>query len=213
MDSLIFILFGGIFFFYLFYFAFRNKINVNDQIFKYSKQVHYSAVGLLLFNLILNYYGYNFRGVWTVKIVMWIFLISSFVIQFKRSSLKLKIEKIYFKILLFSPIALVLSWIVPMFGAFVCYSFMLLFNTYQDKIIYDDSHYKLSYEEGFLKYDYEFEVYRKTFIFEHKIQSVLLNEMNFDKIIKVKEENTFLTIQYVEYGSDELKDTLVSLKK
>ncbi len=213
MDSLIFILFGGIFFFYLFYFAFRNKINVNDQIFKYSKQLHYSTVGLLLFNLILNYYGYYLRGVWTIKIVMWIFLISSFVIQFKRPSLKLKIEKIYFKILLFSPIALVLSWIVPMFGAFVCYSFMLLFNTYEDKIIYDDSNYKLSYEEGFLMYDYEFDVYKKTFIFEHKIQSVLLNEMNFDKIIKVKEENTFLHIQYVEYGSDELKDTLVSLKK
>lgn len=174
--------------------------------------VHYLTIGLLIFNLTLNCFDYRFRGSWTIKIIMWFFLISSFIIQFRTDSLKSIIEKIYFKILLFSPSVLAISWIIPMLGAFICYSFMLLFNTYDHKIIYNDSKYKLSFEEGFLVYDYEFEVYRKNYILEHKIKSILLNDLNFDTIVKVKEVNDSLNIKFIEYDSKKIKDTLIRLK-
>jgi len=209
MDIIIFILFGGMVLFYILYFSFRKKIKVNDSVFYYANKIHFFTVGLIIFNIILHFYDINFRGNWTIKVIMWVFLISSFIIQFKTDSLKSAYIKFYFKILFFSPTVLVISWLIPMFGAFVCYSFMLFFNTYDNTIIYNDKNYKLSFEEGFLKYDYEFEVYRKNWIFEHKIKSVLLNEMNFDKIVKVNEENNCLRIKFLENAK--MKDTLIRI--
>ncbi len=211
MDILIYILFSVILIFYIIFFRFKKKIQINNRIFNISKTVHYLTIGIILFDIIIHLFDFKLRGLWTIKIVMWLYLTSSFLIQFKTELLKSKFEKKYFKILLLSPSVLVISWIIPMLGALICYSFMLLFNTYSDKVIFDNNQYKLNYEEGFLKYDYEFDVYKKNFIFEHKIKSVLLNDLNFDKILKVNEQNNNLKIKFL-YSKTKIKDTLIKLK-
>jgi hypothetical protein len=72
---------------------------------------------------------------------------------------------------------------------------------------------KLSYEEGFLVHDNEFEVYNKIFLFEKEIKKVSRDEIDFEKINKVKllNENQ-LKIEYIEYGTNIKKDTIINLK-
>jgi hypothetical protein len=135
MDILIYILFSGICTFYLVFLTFRKKIHLNDKVFNISKNVHYLTFGLIIFNFIIYWFDFKLRGIWTFKIIMWIYLLYSFVVQFKIDYLKSRVEKNYFKILLYSPSVLAFSWLVPMLGAYLCYSFMLLFNTYYDKVL------------------------------------------------------------------------------
>lgn len=213
MELLAYLLFGSIVIFYLIYVFFRKKINVNKKIYIYSKILHYSCLILLSFNLILGLFDYSLRGNWTIKLLMWIFLLTSFIIQINPTNLKTKVEKLYFKMLLFAPTLLVVTWIIPMLGALTSYSFMLLFFTSDESVIYQDKQYVLSFEEGFLKHDYEFEVYKNNGIFKHKIKSVLLNEMNFDKIILVEEKQQHLYIKYREYDNQIIKDTLIFLNE
>jgi hypothetical protein len=213
MDVLIFILFGGIISFYVIYFAFRKKIKLNEKFFNFSIKIHYLTFGLMMCRLILKFFNLYFIGNWTTEIIMWFFLTTNFIIQFRTEYLKTTLEKTYFKILLISPSVLVLTWIIPMLGAYVSYSFMLLFNTYDDKIIYNDTNFKLSYQEGFLLHDNEFEVYKKIFLFEKEIKKVSRDEIDFEKINKVKllNENQ-LKIEYIEYGTNIKKDTIINLK-
>lgn len=167
----------------------------------------------MMCRLILKFFNLYFIGNWTTEIIMWFFLTTNFIIQFRTEYLKTTLEKTYFKILLISPSVLVLTWIIPMLGAYVSYSFMLLFNTYDDKIIYNDTNFKLSYEEGFLLHDNDFEVYKKIFLFEKEIKKVSRDEIDFEKINKVKllNENQ-LKIEYIEYGTNIKKDTIINLK-
>lgn len=213
MDILIYILYTLILLFYLIYIPFRKKINVKNNLFKYSITIHYICLSLILFNYTIELFDFNLRGRWTTKIIMWFYLLTSFVIQFKSDFLKSTFEKIYFKILLFFPSIFVISWIIPMIGAYICYSFMLLFNTYKDNVLFDNHQFKICFEEGFLLHDYEFEIYKKNFIFEHKIKSVLLNDMNFDKIISIKEDKEKLNIKFREYDTQKIMDTTINLRK
>jgi hypothetical protein len=89
---------------------------------------------------------------------------------------------------------------------------MLLFNTYEDKIIYNDNNFKLNYEERFLMYSDEFEVYSKIFLFEKEIKKVSRDEINFEKINKVKwlNENQ-IKIEYLEYFTKIKKDTVLNI--
>jgi hypothetical protein len=110
-------------------------------------------------------------------------------------------------------LVLVIPWVFPMLGAYICYSFMLLFNTYEDKIIYNDNNFKLSYEERFLMHDDEFEVYKKLYLFEKEIKKVTRDEINFEKINKVKliNENQ-IEIEYIEFFTRIKKDTVFKIK-
>ena len=100
MDVLIYILIGGIISFYIIYFAFRKKIKINDIFFKYSIKIHYLTFGLIMFSFILKFFDLYLIGNWTTEIIMWFFLITNFVIQFRTEYLKTIFEKTYFKILL-----------------------------------------------------------------------------------------------------------------
>jgi len=141
-------------------------------------------------------------------------MISNFTVLININKLTKSIETIYFKILLFSPFILLISWIIPMLGAYICYSFMLLFNTYEDKVFYNDNKYRLSFDEGFLLHDYELKIYKKDFIFERKVKAFLLNEMNFDEITKVEELNqSKLKIEFREIDKQKICDTIISIKK
>ena len=213
MDVLIYILIGGIISFYIIYFAFRKKIKINDIFFKYSIKIHYLTFGLIMCSFILKFFDIYLLGNWTTEIIMWFFLFTNFIVQFRTEYLKTIFEKTYFKILLISPSVLVIPWVFPMLGAYICYSFMLLFNTYEDKLIYNDNNFKLSYEEGFLMHDYEFEVYKKIYLFEKEIKKVSRDEIDFEKINKVKllNENQ-IKIEYIEYYTNIKKDTIINIK-
>ncbi len=187
MDFIIYILFGLILIFYITYFSLRKRISINRSVFNYSKKNHFITVLILLCSYILSCFNIYIRGIWTFEIIMWVFIISNFIIQFQTNYLKSKMEKVYFKCLLFCPSILALTWIIPMLGAYTCYSFMLLFNTYEERVIFNDEKYKLSYDEGFLLHDYELKIYSKNYIFERKVKTFILNDMNFEKISKVEE--------------------------
>jgi hypothetical protein len=76
---------------------------------------------------------------------------------------------------------------------------------------YDNNLYTLSFEEGFLMHDYDIEIYRKNFLFEHKVKSVILNEMNFNKIIHITQKDNFLKIKFTDNEAN-IKDTLLNLR-
>ena len=88
MDIIIYILFGGMLLFYLVYFLFRKKIKVSEGVLRYVKPIHLLTVGLILVNVLLYFFDLRLRGDWTQPIIMWVFLLSSFILQFHASSMK-----------------------------------------------------------------------------------------------------------------------------
>ena len=212
MDILIYILFGGMLLFYLVYFLFRKKIKVGEGVLRYVKPIHLLTVGLIFVNIILYFFDRRLRGDWTQPIIMWVFLLSSFILQFHVSSMKLSAVKFYFQCLFYTPLIFVLSFIIPMLGAFLWYSFMLLFNSYGDKLIYEDKELNVRYKSGFLKQENEFDVYKKQGILENKRITLFWEDIFFDCIHKVSENGDFLRVEFTDFDTKQKKDTLIKLK-
>lgn len=212
MDMLIYILFGGMLLFYLVYFLFRKKIKVNEGILRSAKPIHLLTVGLIFVNIILFFFDLRLRGDWTQPIIMWVFLLSSFILQFHVTSVKSSVVRFYFQCLFYTPLIFVLSFIIPMLGAFLFYSFMLLFNSYGDKQIYDDKELNVRYKSGFLKQEDEFDVYQKQGILEKKRITLFRSDIDFDYIQKVSEKGNFLRIEFIDFDTKQKKDTLIELK-
>lgn len=99
-----------------------------------------------------------------------------------------------------------------MLGAFLFYSFMLLFNSYGDKQIYDDKELNVRYKSGFLKQEDEFDVYQKQGILEKKRITLFRSDIDFDYIQKVSEKGNFLRIEFIDFDTKQKKDTLIELK-
>lgn len=209
---LIYILFGGMLLFYLVYFLFRKKIKVSQGILRYAKPIHLLTVGLIFVNIILFFFDLRLRGDWTQPIIMWVFLLSSFILQFHVTSVKSSVVRFYFQCLFYTPLIFVLSFIIPMLGAFLFYSFMLLFNSYGDKQIYDDKELNVRYKSGFLKQEDEFDVYQKQGILEKKRITLFRSDIDFDYIQKVSEKGNFLRIEFIDFDTKQKKDTLIELK-
>lgn len=209
---LIYILFGGMLLFYLVYFLFRKKIKVNEGILRSAKPIHLLTVGLIFVNIILFFFDLRLRGDWTQPIIMWVFLLSSFILQFHVTSVKSSVVRFYFQCLFYTPLIFVLSFIIPMLGAFLFYSFMLLFNSYGDKQIYDDKELNVRYKSGFLKQEDEFDVYQKQGILEKKRITLFRSDIDFDYIQKVSEKGNFLRIEFIDFDTKQKKDTLIELK-
>ncbi len=211
MDILIYILFGGMLLFYLVYFLFRKKIKVGEGVLRYVKPIHLLTVGLIFVNMILYFFDLRLRGDWTQPIIMWVFLLSSFILQFHVSSMKLSAVKFYFQCLFYTPLIFVLSFIIPMLGAFLWYSFMLLFNSYGDKLIYEDKELNVRYKSGFLRQENEFDVYRKQGIIEKKRITLFWEDIYFNSVQKVSENGDFLSIEFTDFDTKQKKDTLIDL--
>ncbi|MEN9987701.1 MAG: hypothetical protein RLZZ585_740 [Bacteroidota bacterium] len=212
MDILIYILFGGMLLFYLVYFLFRKKIKVREGVLRYVKPIHLLTFGLILVNIILYFFDLRLRGDWTQPIIMWVFLLSSFILQFHASSMKLSAVKFYFQCLFYTPLIFVLSFINPMLGAFLWYSFMLLFNSYGDKQIYEDKELNVRYKSGFLMQENEFDVYKKQGIIENNRITLFREDICFDYVQKVSENGDFLRIEFTDFDTKQKKDTLIELK-
>ena len=99
-----------------------------------------------------------------------------------------------------------------MLGAFLWYSFMLLFNSYGDKLIYADKELNVRYKSGFLKQEDEFDVYKKQGILENKRITLFRSDINFNCIQKVSENGDFLRIEFTDFDTKQKKDTLIELK-
>jgi hypothetical protein len=213
MDALNYILFGSFISFYLLFWLLRKKIKIQDSLFRVVTKIHYFVLISILIIIILIPFGLYFRGEWTNEIIMWIFLFSNFIIQFNVESLKTEFEKVYFKVILFSPLVLIVSWIIPMFGLLISYNFIFLFNHYEE-IIYNDNELKFSYEEKLFNYHNEFLVYKKGYLFEKEIRYISRDEVDFEKITKAKLLNNHkIQIEFIESETKLKKEIILDLKK
>lgn len=211
MDALIYILYCGMLLFYLVYILFRKKLKIGEDVLRYVKPIHLLTVGLIFVNIILYFFDLRLRGDWTQPIIMWVFLLSSFILQFHVTSIQSSVVRFYFQCLFYTPLISVLTFIIPMLGAFLFYSFMLLFNSYGDKKIYEDKELNVRYKSGFLKQEDEFDVYRKKGILENKRITLFRSDINFDYIQKVSEKGDFLRIEFTDFDTKQMKDTFIEL--
>jgi hypothetical protein len=212
MDLINYFLFIAFVTFYIVYFVFRRKIKINSLVFKYSVKIHYLTIIILISIIVLSLFNLYLRGTWTNEIVMWVFLITNFIIQLKAENLRTEHEKKYFTFIFISPIFLILPWIIPMLGLAICVYFTYLFNEYEEKI-YVNREVKLCYEEKFFNYHEEFVVYKTLNIFEKEIRRVSRDEVDFEKILTVKLlKKEQIEIEYIEYDSNAKKDTIINLK-
>jgi hypothetical protein len=213
MDDLNYILFGGIILFYLVFLLFRKKIKIQHSLFKFTIKIHYFSLILLTTIILLMCFDLYFRGEWTNEIIMWIFLLSNLSVQFSVEYLKTEVEKIYFKTILLSPIILIASWIVPMFGLLIGFHFVLLFNNYEE-IIYNDNELKISFEQKLFNYHDDFLVYKKGYIFEKEIRYISRDEVDFEKINNVKLLNKQqIQLEFIERETKLRKEVTLDLKK
>lgn len=196
---------------YILYFIRRRKGTVFPKRLKVIKQLHYSLLAICLGLLIMSNFGFFLSSIWSTKIIAWAFLISACFIIVNRHTINNQFERTYVNILFFSPLLLIITWVIPMLGAWTCYSFSLFFYTDNSTIAFNDKNYMLKFEEGFLVYDYDPTLFIKYGIIQKKNKDIELNNWNFERNIEIKSinEDTIL-IKYFDQ-SKLLKDTLIKL--
>lgn len=166
--------------FYLTYFAFGKRLKISPVGIKKLFRFHFVVFFLLILFLVLNILGISLIWLWGIKVLAWIWLLSvCLIVVFKRSSYSNN-QKGYSDIFLFFPLGLIVSWIIPMLGALICYTFSLFFNTYDSSIVYEDKNFLLKLDRGFLVYDHEPTLYKKKTFIMIKVNEFELPNWNFE---------------------------------
>lgn len=211
MDFLIYTPFVLIGLSYILYFLIGKKNAINSKILNVIKRANYFffAIGFLL--LIMSLFGYYLSSIWSTKIIAWIYLLTACFMLINRRQIGNGIEKTYTDILFYSPLVMIVGWVLPMLGFWICYSFSLFFYTDESTIAFNDKNYMLIFEEGFLVYDYDPTLFKKYGIFQKKMNDIELNEWNFKRNIEIigVDENS-VRIKYFNERKMEM-DTLIKL--
>ncbi len=196
---------------YIFYFFIGKRIVLNPNVVNVIKRTNYFFFGIGFLLMVMSLFGYYLSSIWSAKIIAWIYLITACFMLVIRRQIGNGIEKTYIDILFYSPMVLIVGWIIPMLGVWICYSFSLFFYTDESTIAFNDKNYMLKFEEGFLVYDYDPTLFKKYGIFQKKMKDIELHEWNFEnKFEIIGEGENSVRVKYFTEKKSEI-DTLINL--
>src|SRR5688572_19237655 len=104
---------------YVLYFIFRSKIKIKERILKTVLRIHFSVAITIITLLVLSAFDILLNSIWLIKVISWLFFLTGLLIVLFKKRLKGSFESSYSDILLFSPLALIATWLVPMLGAWI----------------------------------------------------------------------------------------------
>lgn len=196
---------------YIVYFIIGKKNAIHPKVAHAIVQTNYFilAIGFLL--VILSLFGYSLSSIWLPKILAWIYLITGCIMLINRRHSVKRVEKKYTNFLFYSPVILIVSWVTPMLGIWICYSFSLFFYTDESTIVFNDKNYLVKFEEGFLVYDYDPSLFKKHGIIQRRMKDLVLKEWNFERNIEIIEvDENSIQIKYYNQRNTGI-DTLINI--
>ena len=198
---------------YILYFFLRKKVKIGRTSLIISKGLHYFFLSAAVLLIILAQFEIYLNSIIFTKIIAMILLITGLFLSIFRDQYVRLIEKIYFRVVFYSPLILLISFIYPMFGIVVSYNFSLFFWSDLSTIVYNDENYMLKLEEGFLVYDFDPTLSEKGFIFRKEIQDIDLSDWNFEKDLEISQIDDFSIRLNFGDEDDKRRDTIIYLSK
>jgi hypothetical protein len=206
---LIFILTLWIFTYILYFSGKKNLFRLDYQKMKILKVFHFGLLGILLLLGFLANQDTYVRGFYTTKILIWIFIFSAVILfVFGESSLQKRIERIYYSLYFYFPIAMIPLWFIPFLGWGI--NLWVVANTisFYSDIKYLDEKYRIQHiPRGFMAPASPPDLFVKTGILEYLEKPLEMHYLPDCDSIKIKEiKQSGILISFYHHGSPSIEN-------
>ena len=145
----------------LFFVSTSHKQKYSDKLFRGLKKFHFVVMGAIVFFWMLSKFGIHINANYLSESLAWMWLLSACAMIVSYRFTKHFMQQSYLNVLLFSPLLLIISWIIPMFGFLVNYSFADKFYPIREEIYFNDANYQIRFDHILLGFDYGGELWEK----------------------------------------------------
>lgn len=178
------------------------------------KHIHYFGLFVVTIVAVLYWqFGLGLRGLWTTRVFICLMLFTGVFFRFVSArDVVNKVERIYFLLLSFFPVAIGLGLLIPLLGVVLVLSFLGQLTDPADKIYYEDKNLRVQSTFVGVMGPPRIDIFEKKGIFEKHLLRTDFNAYDFDSL-KVKYDTDSTRILFSGLPKTDYVPRTISLKK